>query len=242
MMTTRPDRAGRPGRAAPKRWAVRVGLVAVSLAALLSQGCSSFGGGGGASACGGGGCGGGCGSKCGLGGLGARLTSFNLGQKLFHHKSAVATDSCDSSLGAMQVDPGGAGSFPSGSVLQAPPSTGDPDLQPLNNGGSLSAALGRGQRGAGLEHPAHQVVVPVPDRRDARRGPAGPPRSLPDSRPARGHPQADRPERGRPGRRSLAARRPDGRREADLLGRTPPRPGSPPRPRRASAWASAASR
>jgi protein tyrosine phosphatase (PTP) superfamily phosphohydrolase (DUF442 family) len=140
-MTTRPDRAGRPGRAAPRRWAFRVGLVAVSFAALLSQGCSSLGNG----------CSTGCGSggKCGLSGLGARLTSFNLGQRLFHHKGGVvATDSCDGSLGAVQVESGGVGAFPPGSVLQSPPPSGDPNIEAIpSNGGSLNPPSG-GANGA----------------------------------------------------------------------------------------------
>jgi protein tyrosine phosphatase (PTP) superfamily phosphohydrolase (DUF442 family) len=137
-MRTRPNRATCPERAVPNRKLARVGLVALSLCALAFQGCASLG------------IGNGCGNGCGAGGLfkscGAKWNA--MGQRLFHRKTVIASDSCDPGLGSMPMESGGV-IIPSGPVLQAPPADSEPIIQP--NAGSLNAPNGSGKAGGNVQ-------------------------------------------------------------------------------------------
>ena len=231
MQTTRPDQAEGLGRAASGRWNRGLGLLALSLCAILSEGCASFGGGGGGlgSGCGSTGCG-----TTGFGKCGGLLSKCNLGQKFFHRRGAVATDACEPGLGAMPVDSGGM-MVPSGPVLQAPP-PGDAEPNILPNNGSMKDPATGAKNGAVKSLYQAQMngsrgEAPWPAARSPQ-----PRRSIPwPTSRAWPHPTGprNRPRRlPRPRRRPGTVPRP----------RRPPTPRrSPPRSRRASAPGFAAS-
>ncbi|MDB5351576.1 MAG: hypothetical protein JWN86_2823 [Planctomycetota bacterium] len=149
MTTSRKYRAA-PGRA----WA-RIGLVALSLSAVMFEGCAALGGGNG----------------CGTGRCGKCAGPCALIKRIFHRGAiAPVASACEPALGAVTIDPA-EGMMP-GPVLTAPPADVNPEILPNGPAGSGSLSPPAGGSGGAQGSKAGAVKSLYQTQTDRSRGEA----------------------------------------------------------------------